>query len=177
MTDQERKAMEMALDSLVECARLLGSTQAKKGHGIYTADDAKFEVAMYESIYKHKAALRQALDHVPEPDMGIDRGAWDDVPDATKWVDELRGGDETEQGPVAWITRRTGDGGVVISGYETCEPTDYDAIPVYTAPTKREWQELTDEDWHNLPTSNKQGCERDAEIFDWIEDKLKEKNT
>lgn len=46
------------------------------------------------------------------------------------------------QEPVAWITRRTGDGGVVISGYETCEPTDYDAIPVYTAPTKREWQAL-----------------------------------
>ena len=48
-------------------------------------------------------AIRQALDHVPdttkmtEPDMGIDRGAWDDVPDATKWVDELRGGDETER--------------------------------------------------------------------------------
>lgn len=45
---------------------------------------------------------RQALEHVPdtmkmtEPDMGIDRGAWDDVPDATKWLDELRG-DEPER--------------------------------------------------------------------------------
>ena len=51
--------------------------------------------AFYEGFIK-------ALDHVPdttkmiEPDMGIDRGAWDDVPDATKWVDELRG-DEPER--------------------------------------------------------------------------------
>jgi hypothetical protein len=36
---------------------------------------------------------------VAEPDTGTDRGAWDDVPDATKWVDELRG-DEPEQ---EWI--------------------------------------------------------------------------
>ena len=37
------------------------------------------------------AALRQALE---QPDMGIDRGAWSDVPDATEWVDELRGDEE-----------------------------------------------------------------------------------
>lgn len=44
-----------------------------------------------------------ALDHfrgvrkLIEPDMGIDRGAWADVPDATKWVDELRGDEQPEQ--------------------------------------------------------------------------------
>ena len=32
-----------------------------------------------------------------EPDVGIDRGAWSDVPDATKWVDELRGDEQPEQ--------------------------------------------------------------------------------
>lgn len=40
-------------------------------------------------------AVRQALDQLPDTtkmiDTGIDRGAWSDVPDATKWVDELRG--------------------------------------------------------------------------------------
>jgi len=45
---------------------------------------------------------------------------------------------QPEQEPVAWITRRNGDGGVVLSGYETCEPIDYDATPVYTAPPSKQ---------------------------------------
>jgi hypothetical protein len=45
-----------------------------------------------DSIVADKESVRQAL---AEPDTGIDRGAWSDVPDATKWVDELRG-DEPE---------------------------------------------------------------------------------
>lgn len=68
------------------------------------------------------------------------------------------------QEPVAWITRRTGDGGVVISGYETCEPTDYDAIPVYTAPPKRDWQGLTDDELDEI-TYSTETCV-DYELFD-----------
>ena len=81
---------------------------------------------------------------------------------------------QDEQEPVAWTV-----GGLItdfsrdFSAYKTKTYT----VPLYTAPPKRKWVGLTDEDWHNLPTSNKQGCERDAEIFNWIEDKLKEKNT
>ena len=51
-----------------------------------------------------------------------------------------------------------------------------DVSPLYTAPPRKEWVGLTSEDWENLPDTGKQGCERDAEIFDWIEAKLKEKN-
>lgn len=51
-----------------------------------------------------------------------------------------------EQEPVAWMTRRTGDGGAYVDGYESCEPTDYGAFPVYPAPPKREWVGLTDEE-------------------------------
>jgi hypothetical protein len=44
-------------------------------------------------------AIRQALDQLPDTtkmiDTGTDRGLWSDVEDATKWVDDLRGG-ETE---------------------------------------------------------------------------------
>jgi hypothetical protein len=33
--------------------------------------------------------------------------------------------------PVAWVTRRSGDGGRVLDGFETCDSDDYGAIPVY----------------------------------------------
>jgi hypothetical protein len=41
---------------------------------------------------------------------------------------------------------------------------------------QREWVGLTSEDWENTPNTGKQGCERDAELFDWIEQTLKDKN-
>lgn len=52
------------LDELVEAARLLGVTQAKKLFGCHTDEDRRFERAMYESIDKHRAAL---LDWEAEP--------------------------------------------------------------------------------------------------------------
>lgn len=42
--------MSDLIDDLIECARLLGATQAKKGIGCYTREDARFERAMHESI-------------------------------------------------------------------------------------------------------------------------------
>ena len=42
---------------------------------------------------------------------------------------------------------------------------------------QREWVGLTSEDWENTPNTGKQGCERDVEMFDWIEQTLKDKNT
>tara|TARA_R110000868_G_scaffold45337_1_gene150466 strand:+ start:193 stop:588 length:396 start_codon:yes stop_codon:yes gene_type:complete len=50
-----------ALHQLIECARLLGQTQAKKGFGIYTQQDSRFEVAMYKSINEHEAKIKEAL--------------------------------------------------------------------------------------------------------------------
>lgn len=45
------------LDELVEAARLLGVTHAKKLFVCHTDEDRRFERAMYESIDKHRAAL------------------------------------------------------------------------------------------------------------------------
>ena len=42
--------MSDLIDDLIEAARLLGATQAKKGIGCYTREDARFERAMHESI-------------------------------------------------------------------------------------------------------------------------------
>ena len=104
MMNTDRETMKLALEAL---EINLPIAYAKNGRGERFpcfSDDPLREIKTREAI----TALRQALDHVPdtmkmtEPDMGIDRGAWDDVPDATKWVDELRGGDETEQEPVTW---------------------------------------------------------------------------
>ena len=123
--------------------------------------------AFYEGFIK-------ALDHVPdttkiiEPDMGIDRGAWDDVPDATKWVDELRGGDETEQEPVAFYVYewRNSDGRGVFRSFRADEHqfgrAPDSVIPVPAQPPKQEfvcstglchykhWVGLTDEEIEQL---------------------------
>jgi len=42
---------------------------------------------------------------------------------------------------------------------------------------RKEWQGLDDEDWANIPDFQKEGCELDAAIADWIEKRLKGKNT
>lgn len=44
-------------------------------------------VAISMDLYSRLASAVET----DEPDTGIDRGAWSDVPDATKWLDDLRG--------------------------------------------------------------------------------------
>ena len=59
------------------------------------------------------------------------------------------------------------------------EPVTYtipDGQPLYALPPRKPWQGLTSEDWENTPDTSKLGCERDAELFDWIEKTLKDKN-
>jgi len=48
---------------------------------------------------------------------------------------------QPEQEPVAWLSRRYVDN-FPVSGYETAQPTDYGAFPVYTTPPQR--KPLTD---------------------------------
>jgi hypothetical protein len=49
-------------------------------------------------------------------------------------------------------------------------------VPFYTAPPRKPWVGLTNEDWENTPDTGKKGCERDAEMLDWVEQTLKDKN-
>lgn len=55
------KTINDALDNLAECARLVGLTQAAKGYGVYTKQDAICEVAFYQSIHKYKTIIREAF--------------------------------------------------------------------------------------------------------------------
>ena len=74
------------LDELVEAARLLGVTQAKKLFGCHTDEDRRFERAMYESIDKHRAALLdwEAKQPAPQQPAAVEGLA-------ARLVDELDG--------------------------------------------------------------------------------------
>jgi hypothetical protein len=57
--------------------------------------------------------------------------------------------EQPEQKPVAYLQRRFVDN-FPAPGYETCEPQDYGAMPVYTHPPRREWRGLTDEERRDI---------------------------
>ena len=148
--------------------------------------------------------LRQALDQFPDTtkmiDTGIDRGLWDDVPDATKWVDELRGDDETTYSDIQLAEMIMSDCGI---GSEVTSLRDRIAKRITKhreakhqalEQPEREWFGLTDEEgicdeWeritgHNIdfePKSEGRAMYLSAdEVIEFaraIEAKLKEKNS
>lgn len=67
----DRAVVEEALEALIENARLLGATQAKKDFGCYSQEDARLERAWHEGIAKHSAALRAALAQEP-PELPLE---------------------------------------------------------------------------------------------------------
>ncbi len=88
--------------------------------------------------------------------------------------------DKPEQEPVAWMLDFIDDG-FEVKDFVVTKPeyigAGYNVRPLYTAPSSKEWVGLDDEDWMNVPDFQKEGCELDAAIYDWIEARLKEKNT
>ena len=105
----------------------------------------RYEAMQYgwdEAISRVSECLPDVLFTAPpskqEPDYGIDRGAWSDVPDATKWVDELRGDEDSEPEPVAMRYGWDGHGYQYIdngSGSDWRE-RHKDGEPLYAAPPK-----------------------------------------
>lgn len=49
--------IERVLDDMIESARLLGSTDTKRGYGCFTEDDSRFMRAMNQSINKHRNTI------------------------------------------------------------------------------------------------------------------------
>jgi hypothetical protein len=112
-----------------------------------------------------------------------------------KFIDEiqaLRQALETEQEPVAWRTF-DGEGGYDYRSYEMNETYDKEwsernpnhkgwVEPLYTAPPKREWVSLTDEEIHDLIYVSQKIDASNSPWFDClgfyraIEQALKEKN-
>ena len=66
MTDN-KTLMQQALDSLIESARLLGTTQEKISWIGYTKTDSMFEAACYEIIEAKKQTIFQAIAQTVEP--------------------------------------------------------------------------------------------------------------
>jgi hypothetical protein len=86
---------------------------------------------------------------------------------------------QPEQEPVAWLYQHKKHKTIFeIKNYRRPDfDSEYiDEISLYTSPPRKPWVGLTSEDWENTPDTGKQGCERDAELFDWIEKTLKDKN-
>lgn len=171
MTDKLRAAAEMVVEALVNASDALRD-----------GDDVGCLWILCEQIYVLRQALDQLPDttemiepseqdkvdrdvlmygqgfmkdgkHIPLHDVIIDRGAWSDVPDATKWVDELRGGEDLEEPPNS--------------------TTDV---------VEREWQGLTDEEKSVIRSSAAYSQfmtagEYAEKVQDATEAKLKEKNT
>jgi hypothetical protein len=119
-----RKAAEMAL--------------AKLDHLWEIAVDERMGTDVLPEIQ----ALRQALAQ-PDNDLkeAIKKGtkAWAGI-DPTKWVDELRGGEEQE--PVAWLNDREE---MYFDKEDAFRNSDGFIQPLYTAPPKREWVGLDGE--------------------------------
>ena len=176
MTDKLRAAAEMALEALEDAQEAYGNTS--------------------EWFRDRVEALRQAL---AEPDTGTDRGAWADVPDATKWVDQLRGDDEepafTDQGvkftcgdcpqggccevveppkPIGEIVEAHGLHGLICVSIPEMPPV---GTKLYAEPPKREWAGLTNEEIADVMQGSVEGSNMlPYQFARVIEAKLKEKN-
>ena len=136
-------------------------------------------IASEEHIAGYNAAVEEVLEHLRDMglDTGTDRGAWSDVENATKWVDELRG-DEPE--PLAWIGQRK-DGAVELTDTEPTESVrrEFNMRPLYAEPPNRIWQSIRVDEIGTIndyvPVEPKQT--RVIRLARAIEAKLKQKNT
>jgi hypothetical protein len=115
--------------------------------------DALRRVGEYGDIYRHKNTEQSPYTQIYEAIDAINV--------------ELA---KPEQEPVGWFLKDHLE--TYMESYKNIEG----AIPLYTAPLRKPWVGLTSEDWENTPDTGKQGCERDAEMLDWVEQTLKDKN-
>jgi hypothetical protein len=199
MTD--RALLKQALDALIENARLLGITQAKRGYGFYSQEDAIFERAFHECIAKHSAVLLERLAQPERERMSkmTDRELLEQAHDALYKEDRISG--YANYGKLRKALReRLAQPDPRNQCGETCERAklcavclaqmEKDPIQLFTdvqqeietvlAQPEREWQALTDEEISaiskSIPGETDLGAAKRVFARE-IEAKLKEKNT
>jgi hypothetical protein len=127
-----------------------------------------------------REAMQMALEALEDAN-DVARMEFSDENYYSEAINALRQALETEQEPVAWMCS---DFNLMHRGYSRFSPTRQGEwnIPVYTAPPKREWVGLTDEEIQDLGYLSEKFDASNSEWFDrWgfaraIEAKLKEKN-
>ena len=161
MTDRE--IMQQAFDLLCDAVEPT-ATQIQADIGMCD----QWDVDAIKCIDTLRQALAQPEFDTPESHIV----KWSIPVDPNNFGEPLA---QPEQEPVAWAVLRP-DGRVKLLSHQQGVEVDLKWTPLYTAPPRKPWQGLTSEDWENTPDTGKQGCERDCEIFDWIEQTLKDKN-
>jgi len=135
----------------------------------------RIRVLKEEVGFAERGYTRQALDLQTTIEKGTK--AWADVPNASEWVEELRGNDTPEvtpevNEPEGWVkideVRQYFDSVNCGTIYKTAGEG---RVPLYLAPPKREWVGLTEEDFYKKD---------DETVFvlgmKFAEARLKEKN-
>ena len=93
-------------------------------------------------------------------------------------ITALRQALETKQEPVAWL-KTWSDGSLTVLKTKSHAFADHELEPLYTAPPKREWVGLTEEDLFDIAIVN--FGEPDLQLFvgmgKLVQEELKEKNT
>ncbi len=203
MTDKtDREIMQQALDALIENARLLGITQAKRGYGFYSQEDAIFERALHECIAKHSAVLRERLAQ-PDPrnqcGETCERAKLCAVCLAEMGSQPASPQTKPEQEPVAYVLRtlsgKSISDEIAPTGWSTFESKIEklradpwvqngiaEIVPLYTSPQQREWKGLTEKEMKKLADTHLVHQPESYEmsgVFDLIRavsEKLEEKN-
>jgi hypothetical protein len=115
---------------------------------------------------QQEKAMRMALE-------ALDCLPWQASPIAVEATKALRQAlAQPEQEPFIYVREDTEK---PFGGYEHCSEVDAGAFPVYTAPPKREWVGLTDEEVYGI--ANTAVGKTFTDMTCEIEAKLKEKNT
>ena len=141
------------LDELIESAKLLGRTEARKENGCYTPHDSRFRTSLHESISKHRSAIEAAVLQAQPTDQRLlnllcrihrdgghyiaEHGLDKAVEDADIRVAEQNAAldAQAKQEPVAWCFVQNG-----FTHYTDDKRDWYDAVgveevtPLYAAP-------------------------------------------
>lgn len=160
MTDL-RKAAEMALEALENIDRWL-PTIGQRGLRDYEADAIQaLRQALAEDALKTVADIDHSIG------LFIDSPSVDAVNISEKRVHKT---DKSIHEPVAYEFIPNGE---LLYPHELERRPDANYVPLYTAPPKREWVGLTDEDYDELMLSGDWG----GSLIQATQAKLKEKNT